>query len=161
MSRRSSRSGPQGEHRVDPERPYHRFRSQDLTSNANEARSRKADDLDAAAAAQLVATAPVGVPEKADGPLLVRVVVEGREAKRPRPLKLLAVGGWDEECIRLYDLATAVTSTGDVYDRIDLEEPVDGLSSFSADGKYLVSSANGCIRLWNPITDERLRTLRL
>ena len=30
--------------------------------------------------------------------------------------------------IRLYDLATVVTRTEDVYDRIDLEEDVGGLS---------------------------------
>ena len=49
--------------------------------------------------------------------------------------------------------------TEDVYDRIDLEEDVSGLS-FSADAKYLVSSTETMIRLWNPLTGERLRTIR-
>ena len=130
-----------------------------LLAIANEARSRQASDLYAAAAAQLAETAPRELLETVDSSLLAQVVVEGREAKRPRPSTILAVGGRGENFIRLYDLATAVTRTEDVYDRIDLEESVRGLS-FSADGKYLVSSTETMIQLWNPITGERLRTIR-
>ena len=55
-----------------------------LLAIANEARSRKEDDLHAAAAARLTETAPADVLEKADAALLARGVVEAREAKRPK-----------------------------------------------------------------------------